>query len=82
MGVQIRPSRKAGKKIDVLRGKKVVARIGARGYKDYPHYLKGENQGLYPKGTAAAKRRNFKKRFEHLRHRKGSPAWYADRLLW
>lgn len=28
------------------------------------------------------RRRNFKSRFERLRHHKGTSSWFADQILW
>jgi len=82
LGVKVRPSRRKGKKIDVIgKGGSVLASVGATGYKDYPTYLEMEKAGKVPKGTAAKKRRNYKKRHIH-RNKKGTPAYWADQLLW
>jgi uncharacterized protein VirK/YbjX len=83
LGLQVKPSRKPLKKIDVFtRSGEFIASIGARGYKDYPTYLKLEKAGKVKPGTAATKRRSFKKRFAKARKVKLSKAWLADRLLW
>ena len=82
LGVEVRPSRRKGKKIDVLRDGKVIASVGAIGYNDYPTYLALEEQGMAPKGTAKKRQRAFKQRFEKTRRVKESNAWWADRLLW
>lgn len=81
IGVKVRPSKLKGKKIAVFKNGKKVADVGAKGYKDYPTYLELEAKGKVPKGTAAKKRRAYKKRHV-FRNRKGTPAWYADKLLW
>lgn len=81
LGVTVKPSTEKGKKIDVYRGKVKVASVGAIGYKDYPTYLEMERQGEVPKGTAAMKRKAYKARHV-FRNRRGTPAWYADKLLW
>ena len=38
LNVQVKPSRKKGKKIDVYKNGKKIASIGAAGMKDYPTY--------------------------------------------
>ena len=72
----IHPSTTPGKKIDVYAGKK-LASIGAVGYKDYPTFLKED-------GKAIAEER---RRLYHIRHKKdsskkGTPGYYASKLLW
>jgi len=81
LGVTVKPSTEKGKKIDVFRGKTKVASIGAIGYKDYPTYLEMERKGEVEKGTAAMKRKAYKARHVY-RNKRGTPAWYADKLLW
>lgn len=70
IGVDVKRSRTGHKKIDVLRGGKVVARVGDRRYDDYTMHKDAKRQ------------QNYKKRFEKTRHRKNSPSFYADQLLW
>jgi hypothetical protein len=81
LGVTVKPSKNKGKKIDVFKKGLKVASIGAKGYKDYPTYLELEKKGKIPKGTANHKRKNYKKRHIY-RNRVGTPAYYADKLLW
>ena len=75
LGVIIKPSSKKGKKIDVINNNKIIS-IGASGYKDYPNYLKID------KNLAQEKRKLYKLRHEKDRHKKGSPGYYADKILW
>jgi len=75
LGVTIKPSLKKGKKIDVINNNKIIS-IGAFGYKDYPNYLKID------KNLAQEKRKLYKLRHEKDRHKKGSPGYYADKILW
>jgi len=84
IGVEVRPSKLKGKKIDVIKDGKKVASVGAIGYGDYGTFLKT----LGP--TEAAKHR----RAYLLRHAKEpktkyvdgrrvrTPSYYADELLW
>jgi hypothetical protein len=81
IGVEVKPSKTKGKKIDVFKKGIKVASVGATGYKDYPTYMELEKIGKVPKGTAKEKRKNYKKRHIY-RNRKGTPAYYADKLLW
>ena len=77
LGVTVKPSTLAGKKIDVYKKGVKVASIGAIGYGDYPTFLK-------TKGKAFADRRRaaYMSRHEKDRHVVESNGWYADKLLW
>jgi len=76
LGVEIKPSKTAGKKIDVFKNKIKVASIGQIGYLDYPTYIQKY-------GLAIA---NNRRRLYHLRHSynkpKGSAGYYASKILW
>lgn len=81
LGVEVKPSSVKGKKIDVYRGGRKVASVGALGYADYPTYLQMEKAGKVKPGTAEMKKKSYKAR--HLdRKKKGTPSYYADQLLW
>lgn len=75
LGLEVRPSRKEGKKIDVFRGGEKVGSVGAKGYSDYGVYLKEEG-----KEYADERRRLYHKR--HTEGKKDSKAWLAWNLLW
>ncbi len=77
LGVDVRPSTKSNKKIDVLRDGKVIASVGARGMGDYPTYM-----ATHDKSFAEERRRLYKKRHERYRTIKDTPSWWADQLLW
>ena len=77
LGVTIKPSKRIGKKIDVFKGDKKVASIGALGYGDYPTFM--EKMG---KEFADKKRKAYKTRHEKDRHVRGSAGFYADKMLW
>ena len=77
LGVTIKPSNRIGKKIDVFKGDKKVASIGALGYGDYPTFM--EKMG---KEFADKKRKAYKMRHEKDRHVRGSAGFYADKILW
>lgn len=82
LGVIIKPSKNPIKKIDVYsQDGKFLAAIGAKLYKDYPTYLELEAAGKVAPGTAEKKRKAYKARHIY-KDIKGSPAYYADRLLW
>lgn len=74
-GLDVKPSRRSGKKLDVFRKGEYVASIGAEGMGDYGTYLETE-------GKAFAKER---RRLYHKRHPKGpkdSPRQLSKTLLW
>jgi len=77
LGVQIKPSTRKGKKLDVFRNNEKVASIGAKGYKDFPTYTK--EKGLQ---YAKERRKLYKERHEKDRHKKGSAGFYSDKILW
>jgi hypothetical protein len=78
LGVTIKPSKTKGKKIDVFNkdGKK-LASVGALGYNDYPTFIRKKG-----KDYADSRRRMYKMRHEKDRHERGTPGYYADKLLW
>ena len=77
LGVQIKPSTRKGKKLDVFRNNEKVASIGSKGYKDFPTYTK--EKGLQ---YAKERRKLYKERHEKDRHKKGSAGFYSDKILW
>jgi hypothetical protein len=75
IGVEVRPSKRADKKIDVFRGGERIASIGHIQYPDYPHYIRSHGKEYA----------NERRRLYHLRHKDGpknSPTYLAKRLLW
>lgn len=82
LGVEVRPSKVKGKKIDVFKSGEKVASVGALGMNDYPTYLEKEKDGLVAQGTATKRRKAYKMRHEKDRHIRGSKGFYADKLLW
>lgn len=74
--VEVRPSNRKGKKIDVFKNGKKIASIGALGYNDFTTFSRQS------KSKAKARQKAY-----HSRHRKdekkaGSPGYYAAHLLW
>ena len=77
LGVSVKPSTNKTKKIDVCKRDKKVASIGANGMSDYPTYIK----------THGIKYANTRRKLYKIRHKKdrtirGTPGYYADKLLW
>lgn len=78
MGVTVRKSKRKNKKIDVISSKnKVLASVGAIGYKDYASYVKSKGVKY-----ANKKRQAYKKRHAKHRNIKNTPSYWADKLLW
>lgn len=73
LGVEIKPSKKKNKKIDVYTDDGVIS-IGDKRYKDYPTYKKFD-------GTPTA---DFRRRLYLARHKRdtGLAGYYARELLW
>lgn len=77
MGVTVKQSHKADKKIDVYKKGKLIASVGANGMNDFPTYIR--KRGLK---YAKTRRRLYKMRHEKDRHEKWTNGWLADKLLW
>lgn len=86
IGVIIKPSEKAGKKIDVYHPNGVatshpgkqgeyICSVGAFGMSDFPTYI--ETHGLE---YANERRKRFYQRFKDIK--KGTKMWYSAVLLW
>lgn len=77
LGVKIKPSTLKNKKIDVFKGDKKVASIGAIDYGDYPTYIK-----KFGRAYADDRRRLYKLRHEKYRNIPDTPSFYSDKILW
>jgi len=77
VGTTIKPSKVKGKKLDVFKGDKKVASIGALGMGDYETFKK--TKGLE---FANKRRKAYKSRHQKTRTKVGSPSYYADKILW
>jgi hypothetical protein len=77
LGVQIKPSTRKNKKIDVFKKGKKIASIGALGYGDYPTFMQTEGME-----SANQHRKRYKIRHNKDRKQKGTPGYYADQVLW
>jgi hypothetical protein len=73
MGLTVKPSTRAGKKIDVYDDGKYIDSVGALGYKDYPHYIK-------EKGKVYADKRRKLYYARHIGNTQGERL--AKGLLW
>jgi len=74
--VQVRPSTRKGKKIDVFKNGKRIASIGALGYNDFTTFSRQS------KSKAKARQKAYHSRHRKDAQKKGSPGYYAARLLW
>ena len=76
LGVNIYPSKKPNKKIDVYKDGVYVCSIGAKGMMDYPTYIINEGK----------KYADERRKLYWLRHKddnvKGTKGWYALNILW
>ena len=77
LGVSIKPSTTANKKIDVYKDDKKISSIGDINYNDYAIYLK--SNGLK---YADNRKRLYKIRHDKTRKVVGSKSYYADQILW
>jgi hypothetical protein len=77
LGVEIKPSKLKGKKIDVFKNNKKIASIGAKGYKDYATWI--ELKGIV---YALERRKLYRARHKHTINIKGSNSYYANKILW
>ena len=82
IGVVIRPSERANKKLDVYRDGFYVASIGDVRYNDYYDYLAGEQKGKENPGVAALRRNAYYARHQANLKIPYSPGWYSWKLLW
>ena len=73
LGVFVRPSRKHGKKIDVIRDGEVIASVGARGMGDYHVYLR-----TMGKEYAMERRRLYRARHRADQIKPNTPAYWAS----
>ena len=77
LNVEIKPSTRKDKKIDVYKDNKYICSIGDINYYDYPTYI--QNNGI----TFANERRKlYKQRHNKDRNIKNSSGYYADKILW
>jgi hypothetical protein len=77
LNVDILPSKKKGKKIDVFKDGIYQASIGDINYFDYPTYAK-----KYGLKFANERRRLYRIRNFKTAQKKASPAFYAFNILW
>ena len=77
LNVEIYPSTRKDKKIDVYKNNKYICSIGDIHYYDYPSYI--ENNGIK---FANERRKLYKQRHNKDRNIKNSSGYFADKILW
>ena len=78
LNVEIKPSTRKDKKIDVYKDNKYICSIGDIHYYDYTTYIQ-----YYEKKTYANERRKlYKQRQNKNRNIKNSSGYFADKILW
>ena len=77
LNVEIKPSTRKDKKIDVYKDKKYICSIGNINYFDFPTYIK-----IYGLGYANERRKLYKMRHNKDRNIKNSSGYFADKILW
>ena len=70
LGVTVEASKRKHKKLDVFKDGKRMASIGDLRYSDFLQH--GDEE----------RRRRYKARHSPHRHKKGTPSYYADQILW
>ena len=77
LGVDIKPSTKKNKKIDVYKNGKYICSIGDSRYYDYPTYM-------VTKGNIFAneRRRLYRIRHDKEKNKIGTAGYYALNILW
>ena len=77
LNVDIKPSNKKYKKIDVIKNNTIIASIGDIRYNDYPTYIKSHG-----KAYADQRRNLYKKRHKNDLKIKNTAGFWAKKILW
>jgi hypothetical protein len=77
LDVTVKPSTNKKKKIDVFKNNVKIASVGAIKYNDYPNYMIKND-----KAYAHERRRLYRIRHSKDLKKKGTPGFYASKLLW
>jgi|TARA_R110002153_G_scaffold175590_1_gene328852 hypothetical protein len=80
LGVSIKPSKNKGKKIDVIKGGKKVASVGAKGMNDYATYIKTKGKPFADKRKSLYLERH--KKDKTYKDGKLTPGYFAKKILW
>jgi hypothetical protein len=76
LGVEIKPSSKKNKKIDVIKDNKIIASVGDNRFKDYPTHLAESGERF-----ANERRRLYKIRHADDLNSKAGGYW-SNKILW
>lgn len=79
LNVQIWPAINNHKKLSVWKNGAWCCDIGAKNHLDFPTMLEMEREGIFEKGYAYDKQRDYKRRH---RYDKGDIQFYTNRILW
>jgi hypothetical protein len=80
LNVEIKPSKKKNKKIDVYKNDVLIASVGDTRYLDYPSYLEKAGNNLEKINNANLRRKLYKER--HKKDLSKGNGFYANKLLW
>ena len=80
LGVEIKPSTRKVKKIDVYRNNVYLCSIGDNRYLDYPSFLELEKKYLIAPGTAEKRKKLYYLR--HPENKENTPGYFAKYILW
>lgn len=75
--LEVKPSTRKNKKIDVYKNGRYITSVGATGYSDYGTYI--NTHGI---NYAKERRRLYRIRHDSDRRVHNSDGWYASVLLW
>ena len=75
LNVEIKPSKKKNKKLDVYKNNVLIATVGDKRYMDYPTYI--DKEGIQ---YANERRKLYKNR--HRKDLNKGNGFYANKLLW
>ena len=81
IGVEVKPSAKKDKKIDVYKNNKLIASVGAKGYLDYPSYLQQDGKKIADEHKKLYLERH-RKREDWSKNGIDTPGFWSRWLLW
>ena len=79
LNVEVKPSKRKNKKLDVVKNGKIIASVGDIRYKDYPTMIETKGMG---KSYADGRRKLYKLRHKKDMNVKNSNGFFSSRLLW
>jgi hypothetical protein len=82
LGIEVKSSKNAKKKLDAYKDGIFQASFGATGYDDYHSYRKKEGAHIAEQKKEQYKSRHQKDRNVKYRNGKLTAGWLADKVLW